>query len=256
MVLKEITTFAKKRDTGAQIYMIHDHTSTEVAASIKEIIKQKYGSVSAYAQKMHRTSTQLYSLLNGKDYLNLFTAVRFSTDFDISIDYCTKGTLPIFNPEHDYNLLLGAATDFYYAVRDEDKFRDEYERRYDYLSPEDKIDFKRILEKLRIDKAKAGCALVDLLNAGWDEDNHENNIEKPTIPKSTMKLHEAIQVVIRESGKALTFTEIANQINAQGLYTRKDGQKVPASQISARVKNYPHLFIVNTDSSPHTVTLY
>ena len=70
-----------------------------------------------------------------------------------------------------------------------------------------------------------------------------------------MKLHEAIQEVIRESGKALTFTEIAKQINAQKLYTRKDGQPVPASQISARVKNYPQLFLVNNESSPKSVSL-
>ena len=235
--------------------MIHDHTPTEVAASIKEIIKQRYGSINAYAQEKKKTATQMYALLNGKDYLKLFTAVRFSADLDVTIDYCTKGTLPILSPEHNYNLLLDAATDFYYAVRDEDKARDEYERRYDNLSSEDRAIFKKVLTKLRIDKAKAGCALVDLLNAGWDEENYENNIEKPTIPKSSMKLHEAIQEVIRESGIALTFTEIANQINAQGLYTRKDGQKVPASQISARVKNYPHLFIVDTDNCPHTVTL-
>lgn len=231
------------------------HTPTEVATSIKEIIKQRYGSINAYAQEKKKTATQMYALLNGKDYLSLFTAVRFSTDFDISIDYCTDGALPIFNSNHDYNLLLSAATDFYYAVRDEDKARDEYERRYDNLSSEDRAIFKKVLTKLRIDKAKAGCALVDLLNAGWDEENYENNIEKPTLPKSSMKLHEAIQEVIREGGKALTFTEIANQINAQGLYTRKDGQKVPASQISARVKNYPHLFEVNNDANPKTITL-
>lgn len=57
----------------------------------------------AYAQEKNITPTQLYALLNGKEYLSLFSAVRFSTDFDLNIDYCTKGELPVLSPEHDYN---------------------------------------------------------------------------------------------------------------------------------------------------------
>lgn len=86
------------------------HTPEQVAASIKEIIKQKYGNLNAYAQEKNITPTQLYALLNGKEYLSLFSAVRFSTDFDLNIDYCTKGELPVLSPEHDYNMLLEAAT--------------------------------------------------------------------------------------------------------------------------------------------------
>ena len=231
------------------------HTPEQVAASIKEIIKQKYGSLNAYAREKDISPAQLYSLLNGKEYLSLFSAFRFSSDFAINVDYCTEGTLPILNPDHDYNLLLGAATEFFYAVMYEDKAREEYERRYSSLSSEDRVQFKKVLEKLRIDKAKAGCELVDLLNAGWGEENKDEEIPKPVIPKSSMKLHEAIQEVIRKNGTGLTFTEIARQINAQGLYFRKDGKPVPASQISARVKNYPLLFKVNTDTNPKTITL-
>lgn len=230
------------------------HTPEQVAASIKEIIKQKYDNLNAYAQEKNITSTQLYALLNGKEYLSLFSAVRFSTDFDLNIDYCTKGELPVLSPEYDYNMLLETATEFFYTVRDEDKARDEFERKYDDLSSEEREQSKKYLEKLRIDKAKAGCALVDLLNAGWGEENPDDEIEKPVIPKSTMKLHETIQEVLRRSGHPLTFTEIAKQINAQELYTRKDGQPVPASQISARVKSYSQLFDVNAEDNPHTVT--
>ena len=182
--------------------------------AIKEIIKQKYGNLNAYAQEKNITSTQLYALLNGKEYLSLFSAVRFSTDFDLNIDYCTKGELPVLSPEHDYNMLLEAATKFFYTVRDEDKARDEFERKYDDLSSEEREQSKKYLEKL----------------------------------------HETIQEVLRRSGHPLTFTEIAKQINAQELYTRKDGQPVPASQISARVKSYSQLFDVNAEDNPHTVT--
>lgn len=231
------------------------HTPEQVANSIKDIIKQKYGNLNAYAQERRLTPSQLYALLNGKEYLSLFSAVRFSADFDLNIDYCTKGELPVLSPEHDYNMLLEAATEFYYAVRDEDKAREELERKYDSMSPDEYEQSKKHLERLRINKAKFGCSLVDLLNAGWDEDNPEDDIEKPAIPKSTLKLHEAIREVIHQSGHPLTFTEIAKQINAQELYIRKDGQPVPASQISARVKNYPQLFTVNTDVSPITVNI-
>ncbi len=182
--------------------------------AIKEIIKQKYGNLNAYAQEKNITPTQLYALLNGKEYLSLFSAVRFSTDFDLNIDYCTKGELPVLSPEHDYNMLLEAATEFFYTVRDEDKARDEFERKYDDLSSEEREQSKKYLEKL----------------------------------------HETIQEVLRRSGHPLTFTEIAKQINAQELYTRKDGQPVPASQISARVKSYSQLFDVNAEDNPHTVT--
>lgn len=182
--------------------------------AIKEIIKQKYGNLNAYALEKNITPTRLYALLNGKEYLSLFSAVRFSTDFDLNIDYCTKGELPVLSPEHDYNMLLEAATEFFYTVRDEDKARDEFERKYDDLSSEEREQSKKYLEKL----------------------------------------HETIQEVLRRSGHPLTFTEIAKQINAQELYTRKDGQPVPASQISARVKSYSQLFDVNAEDNPHTVT--
>lgn len=235
--------------------MAQIHTPEEVATSIKEIIKQKHKSLTAYAQEKNITPTQLYGVLNGKEYLSLFAAFRFNDDFDISIDYCTKGVLPILSPEHDYNMLLEIATEFYYAVRAEDKVRDEYERKYDAMTEEDRAQYKRALDKLRLDKAKAGCALVDLLNVGWAEENFEENIVKPVIPHSTMKLHEAIEEVIRKSGRPLTYSEIAKLINQQGLYSRKDGEPVPASQISARVKNYTALFTVNNEVSPATVTL-
>lgn len=230
------------------------HTPAEVAANIKDLIKQKYGSLNVYAQEKNMTLDQLCAMLNDKKYPPLLPSLNFSADFEISMDYCTNGSLPIFNPDRDYMLLLDVATAFYEAVTKEDKLREEYERIYDSLSSEEHARCKAFLHKLRIDKIKAGRELVDLLNKGWDEDDSEEDIEKPIIPKNTMKLHEAIQAVLRESGHAMTFTEIARQINKQNLYIRKDEKPVPASQISARVKNYPHLFDVN-DTSPKTLTL-
>ena len=240
--------FAKKNT-------MQKHKPEEVAATIKEIIKQKYHSLTAYAQEKGITPTRLYAILDGKDYLSWLSALHFSTDFDLNMDYCKDGILPVFRPDHEYNKLLEAATGFFFAVRDEDDVRDEYERKYEDLSAAERLQYKRALEKLRIDKAKAGCELVDLLNAGWREENPDDEIEKPLIPKSTMKLHEAIQEVIRQSGHPLTFSEIAKRINQLELYSRKDGQPVPASQISARVNNYPQIFTINTDVSPKTINI-
>lgn len=110
--------------------------------------------------------------------------------------------------------------------------------------------------------------LVDLLNIGWAEDNPECDIERPAVEdcnslnseqtiktKSDMTLHEAIEKVLREESAALTFTEIAKLVNKRGLYVRKDGKPVPASQISARVKNYPHLFDIDRNVSPIKIKL-
>jgi hypothetical protein len=57
-----------------------------------------------------------------------------------------------------------------------------------------------------------------------------------------VKLHEAITQVLGDQ-ESLSSSEIAGEINRFGLYTRGDGQPVPASQISARVNNYPNLFV-------------
>ena len=59
--------------------------------------------------------------------------------------------------------------------------------------------------------------------------------------RSVMKLHEAMAGVLAGQ-KRLSASEIASEINRRGLYSRGDGQPVPANQISARANKYPHLF--------------
>lgn len=59
----------------------------------------------------------------------------------------------------------------------------------------------------------------------------------------SMKLHEAIEKVIKENGSTMTSIEIAYKINSNGLYRRKDGNSIPTSQIIARVNEYPNLFV-------------
>ena len=64
-----------------------------------------------------------------------------------------------------------------------------------------------------------------------------------------MKLHEAIETVLKEAGHSLRSSEIANRINNLKLYQRGDGNPLPSSQINARVNNYLHLFIKNPDGT-------
>ena len=235
--------------------MHRKHTPEEVANFIKEIIRHNYGSLSEYAVEKNITPTQLYSLLNGKEYISLFSAVRFSNDLDINIEYCTKGILPAFTPEHDYKKLKKIAEEFFYAVREEDDFRELYENQEKNLNAEEYSQLKRILHKLRINKAKAACTLVDLLNMDTLDAINEKKIQTPLIPQNNMTLHEAIENVLRHSEHALTYAEIASLINEQGLYTRKDRQLVPASQISARVRHYPKLFEIIRETNPQTIKL-
>lgn len=57
-----------------------------------------------------------------------------------------------------------------------------------------------------------------------------------------MKLHEAIEFVLKKNGRSMYAREIADEINDGSLYQRNDGNPVPASQIHARVNKYLTLF--------------
>ncbi len=57
-----------------------------------------------------------------------------------------------------------------------------------------------------------------------------------------MTLHEAIRRVLLEYGP-LGVAEIVAKVNENNLYQRADEMPVPASQVSARVSRYPHMFI-------------
>lgn len=57
-----------------------------------------------------------------------------------------------------------------------------------------------------------------------------------------MTLNEAMVKVLCENGEPMTTREIAEAINANGLYSRADGKPVQASQISARLNHYLEVF--------------
>jgi len=56
-------------------------------------------------------------------------------------------------------------------------------------------------------------------------------------------LHDAIMNAIGDIPEGLTAKEIAQRINTESKYKRKDGCPVPAVQISARIRKYPNLFM-------------
>jgi hypothetical protein len=58
-----------------------------------------------------------------------------------------------------------------------------------------------------------------------------------------MTLHEAIQQILVQEKRALRATDLAEAINKIRLYSKADGSAIKSSQIGARVKNYPHLFL-------------
>ncbi|WP_299434587.1 N-6 DNA methylase [uncultured Aquimarina sp.] len=57
-----------------------------------------------------------------------------------------------------------------------------------------------------------------------------------------MTLHEAIEQVLQNAEKPLLSRDIADTINNQKLYKRKDGLPVSASQVTIRANNYSKLF--------------
>lgn len=57
-----------------------------------------------------------------------------------------------------------------------------------------------------------------------------------------MTLHEAIEQVLQTNGKPMSTGEIAEIINNKQLYIRKDNIPIQATQIAARVGNYPNIF--------------
>jgi len=66
----------------------------------------------------------------------------------------------------------------------------------------------------------------------------------PRNEAAPLTLHEAIARVLAGAGRAMSGREIANVIARDGLYRRGDGKAPPASQIAARTRKYPHLFLI------------
>ena len=57
-----------------------------------------------------------------------------------------------------------------------------------------------------------------------------------------MTLHEAIEQLLKQTGRPMTTTEIAMEINKNKWYQKKDGTPIDPFQIHGRTKNYPNIF--------------
>jgi hypothetical protein len=68
-----------------------------------------------------------------------------------------------------------------------------------------------------------------------------------------MTLHEAIVKLLQQTGHSMTTQQIADELNRNGWYEKKDRSEITAFQIHGRTKNYPKLFVRNgTTVSLHT----
>lgn len=57
-----------------------------------------------------------------------------------------------------------------------------------------------------------------------------------------MTLHEAIEQLLKQTGRQMTTKEIADDLNKNKWYVKKDGSKITDFQIHGRTKNYPTYF--------------
>jgi HB1, ASXL, restriction endonuclease HTH domain len=62
-------------------------------------------------------------------------------------------------------------------------------------------------------------------------------------PERPPTLHDALARVLREHGNEwMTARELTDEVNARGLYARRDGSPVEANEVHARTKSYAELF--------------
>jgi len=57
-----------------------------------------------------------------------------------------------------------------------------------------------------------------------------------------MTLHEAIEKLLEEKGRSMTTSEIAEALNKNKWFTKKDGSEICQFQVHGRTHNYSNLF--------------
>lgn len=66
-------------------------------------------------------------------------------------------------------------------------------------------------------------------------------VGRPSTNKK-MTLHEAIEKLLRQTGRPMTTQQIADELNKNGWYQKKDGSAIQAFQIHGRTRNYAKIF--------------
>ena len=72
-----------------------------------------------------------------------------------------------------------------------------------------------------------------------------------TNKQKIMTLHESIEKLLRQTGRPMTTQQIADELNKNNWYQKKDGSTITAYQIHGRTKNYANIF----DRDGSTVSL-
>jgi len=71
-----------------------------------------------------------------------------------------------------------------------------------------------------------------------------------------MTLHEAIEKVLQQTGGPMTACEIANKLNNNNWYRKKDGSKIQEVQIIARADDHHDLFDIDRSVKPLKIKLF
>ncbi len=70
-----------------------------------------------------------------------------------------------------------------------------------------------------------------------------------------MLLHEAIEKLLQQERRSMTAKEIADALNVNQWYTKKDKTPLEPGQIHLRAKNYPKIFELDRTNSPIRISL-
>ncbi len=102
--------------------------------------------------------------------------------------------------------------------------------------------FLRMLYSLYLRKLYICCVNEEVSSNGRTTVNQQEN----------MTLHEAIEKLLRQTGRPMTTQQIADELNKNGWYRKKDGSTIQAFQIHGRTRNYENIF----DRDGSTVSLF
>lgn len=94
-------------------------------------------------------------------------------------------------------------------------------------------------------KKRSICTIsgyIQVSDSYWTTVQKTTNLPKTNGLKHEMTLHEAIEKLLRQTDRPITTQEIADELNKNNWYQKKDGSKITAYQIHGRTKNYANLF--------------
>ena len=69
-------------------------------------------------------------------------------------------------------------------------------------------------------------------------------------------LHEAIEKLLRQTGRPMTAREIADELNKNNWFIKGDKSQIKTNQITARVDDHHELFVIDRSVSPHKIKLF